>query len=69
MCSPASVAVVKDSHYTALSTGSTFSAMIGHLFNMSHDDSECLYTFRLYNVSFVSVIQCVYTWSLLVQIS
>ena len=59
MCSPTSVAVVQDTHHSALSTGSTFAHEIGHLFNMCHDNSECLYynsQTRLYIVSFVSVI-------------
>ena len=40
MCSPGSVAVVKDNHYSAISTGSVFAHMLGILFDMPHDNSE-----------------------------
>ena len=51
MCSPGSVAVVKDSHFTALSTGSILAHEIGHLFDMYHDDSECLCTYLLFHTN------------------
>ena len=42
MCGVLSVALVKDSHYSALSTGSTFAHVTGILFDMDHDNSEYL---------------------------
>ena len=42
MCSEHSVALVKDSHYSAVSTGSTFAHELGHLFDMYHDNGEFL---------------------------
>ena len=40
MCGVQSVALVKDSHYSPLSTGSTFAHVTGFLFDMDHDNSE-----------------------------
>ena len=41
MCGPLSVGIVKDSHISAVSTGSTLAHEIGHLFDVLHDNSEC----------------------------
>ena len=48
MCGVRSVALVKDSHYSALSTGSTFAHVMGLLFDMDHDNSEYLSLLRYY---------------------